>query len=63
MLMWIDRAAMHHVFHDESPPTLVSSIGRGRERFSRTRFIAEQTRIYDSVFRTTQIAALAAAAC
>jgi hypothetical protein len=54
---------MHHVFHDESPPTLVSSIGRGRERFSRTRFIAEQTRIYDSVFRTTQIAALAAAAC
>ena len=34
----------------------------GRERFSRARFIAEQTRIYESLFRPTRTAALAAAA-
>ncbi len=34
-----------------------------RERFSRARFIAEQTRIYETLFRAAQTAALTPATC
>jgi glycosyltransferase involved in cell wall biosynthesis len=57
-------AAMQLVLDDEGLRRRWSAAAlAGRERFSRTRFIAEQTRIYDSLFRTTRTAALAAAAC
>ena len=58
------RAAMQAVLDDGGLRQRWSAAAlAGRERFSRVRFIAEQTRIYESPFRTTRIPALAAAAC
>ena len=58
------HAAMQAVLNDEDLRQRWSAAAlAGRERFSRVRFIAEQTRIYESLFRTTRIPALAAAAC
>jgi len=58
------RAAMQIVLDDEGLRRRWSTAAlAGRERFSRARFIAEQTRIYESLFRSTRSAAVAAAPC
>ena len=55
------RAAMQRVLDDEGLRRRWSAAAlAGRERFSRGSFIAEQTRIYETLFRTTRTAALAA---
>jgi glycosyltransferase involved in cell wall biosynthesis len=49
------RAAMHGMLDDEGLRQRWSAAAlAGRDRFSRTRFIAEQTRIYDSLFELTE---------
>jgi hypothetical protein len=53
------RAVMHRVLDDEGVRQCWSAAALA----GRARFIAEQTRIYESVFRTTRTATLAAAAC
>jgi glycosyltransferase involved in cell wall biosynthesis len=58
------RAAMQLVLDDEGLRRRWSAEAlAGRERFSRARFIVEQTRIYENHFPTARIAALAVAAC
>ncbi len=58
------RAAMQSVLDDEDLRQRWSAAAvAGRDRFSRERFIAEQTRIYESIFRTARTETLAAAAC
>jgi glycosyltransferase involved in cell wall biosynthesis len=58
------RAAMQLVLDDEGLRRRWSTAAlAGRERFNRAHFIAEQTRIYENLFRTSRTAALAAAPC
>jgi glycosyltransferase involved in cell wall biosynthesis len=58
------RAAMQLVLDDEGLRRRWSAEAlAGRERFSRARFIAEQTRIYENHFATARTEPLAVAAC
>jgi len=58
------RAAMQLLLDDEGLRRRWSAAAlAGRERFSRARFITEQTRIYENHFSTTRTAPLAVAAC
>ena len=58
-------SADHRVLDDEGLRQRWSAAAHGgRERFSRVRFIAEQTRIYENLFRPARTGALTAvAAC
>ena len=58
------RAAMQAVLDDEGLRRRWSAAAlAGRERFSRARFIAEQMRIYENLFRSTRSVPPAVAAC
>ena len=58
------RTAMQLLLDDEGLRRRWSAAAlAGRERLSRARFIAEQTRIYEGLFRSTRSAAVAAAPC